>query len=36
MRHKDLIEIIDKLAQRAATAGMPFDGMEIREEEKVV
>jgi hypothetical protein len=36
MRHKDLIEIIDKLAQRAAKAGMPFDGMEIREEEKVV
>ncbi|MER9355510.1 hypothetical protein NKI61_19770 [Mesorhizobium sp. M0514] len=36
MRHKDLIEIIDKLAQRAATAGMPFDGMEIKEEERVV
>ncbi|SOC45723.1 hypothetical protein SAMN05892877_117112 [Rhizobium subbaraonis] len=36
MRHKDLIEIIDKLAQRAAKAGMPFDGMEVREEEKVV
>ncbi|WP_457663660.1 hypothetical protein [Sinorhizobium medicae] len=36
MKHKDLIEIIDKLAQRAAKAGMPFDGMEVREEEKVV
>lgn len=36
MKHKDIVEIIDKLAQRAATAGMPFDGMEVREEEKVV
>lgn len=36
MKHKDLIEIIDKLAQRAAKAGMPFDGMEVKEEEKVV
>jgi len=36
MKHKDIIEIIDKLAQRAAKAGMPFDGMEIREEERVV
>lgn len=36
MHHKDLIEIIDKLAQRAAKAGMLFDGMEVREEEKVV
>lgn len=36
MRHKDIIEIIDKLAQRAAKAGMPFDGMEIKDEEKVV
>lgn len=36
MKHKDLIEIIDKLAQRAAKAGMPFDGMEVREEERVV
>jgi hypothetical protein len=36
MRHKDLIEVIDKLAQRAAKAGMPFDGMEIKDEEKVV
>ncbi|MDX0572135.1 hypothetical protein GOD68_18065 [Sinorhizobium medicae] len=36
MKHKDLIEIIDKLAQRAAKAGMPFEGMDVREEEKVV
>ncbi|TPM89880.1 hypothetical protein FJ977_35210 [Mesorhizobium sp. B2-1-3A] len=36
MKHKTLIETIDTLAQRAATAGLPFDGMEIREEEKVV
>lgn len=36
MRHKDLIAVVDQLAQRAAKAGMPFDGMEIREEEKVV
>jgi hypothetical protein len=36
MRHKDLIEIIDTLAKRAAKAGMPFDGMEIKEEERVV
>lgn len=36
MKHKDIISVIDQLAQRAAKAGMPFDGMEIREEEKVV
>lgn len=36
MRHKDMIEIIDKLAQRAAKAGIPFAGMEVREEERVV
>jgi hypothetical protein len=36
LNHKDLIETIDKLAQRAAKAGMPFDGMEIKEVEKVV
>lgn len=36
MKHKDLLAEIDRLAQRAATAGMPFDGMEVREEEKVV
>lgn len=36
MNHKDLIETIDKLAQRAAKAGMPFDGMEVQEQERVV
>lgn len=36
MNHKDLIAVIDQLAQRAAKAGMPFAGMEIREEERVV
>lgn len=36
MKHKDIIETIDTLAKRAAKAGMPFDGMEVREEEKVV
>jgi hypothetical protein len=36
MRHKDIIETIDTLAKRAAKAGMPFDGMEIKEEERVV
>lgn len=36
MKHKDMIEVIDKLAQRAAKAGMPFDGMEIKDEERVV
>lgn len=36
MRHKDMIEIIDKLAQRAAKAGMPFAGMDIRDEERVI
>ena len=36
LKHKDMIEVIDKLAQRAAKAGMPFDGMEVREEERVV
>jgi hypothetical protein len=36
MKHKDLMTEIDRLAQRAATASMAFDGMEIREEEKVV
>lgn len=36
MKHKDLLTEIDRLAQRAAKAGMPFDGMEIRQEEKVV
>ena len=36
MNHKDMIAVIDQLANRAAKAGMPFDGMEIREEERVV
>lgn len=36
MNHKDLIETVDKLAARAAKAGVPFDGMEVREVEKVV
>lgn len=36
MNHKVIKETIDTLAQRAATAGMPFDGMEIKNEERVV
>lgn len=36
MNHKDLISVIDQLAQRAAKAGMLFAGMEVREEERVV
>lgn len=36
INHKDLIAVIDQLAQRAAKAGMPFAGMEVREEERVV
>lgn len=36
MQHKDLILCIDGLAQRAAKSGMPFDGMEIREEDKAI
>lgn len=36
MNHKDILECIDKLAQRAARSGMSFDGMEVREVEKVV
>lgn len=36
MKHKDLISLIDQLANRAARSGMPFDGMEIKEVEKVV
>lgn len=36
MQHKDMLETIDKLAQRAARSGMAFDGMEVREQEKVV
>ena len=34
--HKNFLAFIDTLAQRAAKAGMPFDGMEVREIEKVV
>ncbi|NTS31387.1 hypothetical protein HQ945_08990 [Phyllobacterium sp. BT25] len=36
MNHKDILTVIDTLAQRAAKAGMPFDGMEVREQERVV
>lgn len=36
LNHKDFFEQIDIFAQRAARAGMAFDGMEVREEEKVV
>lgn len=36
MNHRDIIAVIDQLAQRAAKSGMPFDGMEIREQERVV
>jgi DNA repair exonuclease SbcCD nuclease subunit len=36
MKHKDIIAVIDQLANRAAKAQMPFDGMEIREQEKVI
>lgn len=36
MNNEDLIATIDQLAQRAARAGMPFAGMEIKELEKVV
>ena len=35
IRHKDMIELIDTLANRAAKAGMPFDGMTIEEEMRV-
>lgn len=36
MKHPDFIAEINRLAQRAAKAGMPFDGMEIKEQEKVI
>lgn len=36
MKHRDLFAEIDRLAKAAATKGMAFDGMEIREEERVV
>ena len=35
IRHKDMIELIDTLANRAAKAGMPFDGMTIEDEDTV-
>lgn len=35
MKHADLLGVIDTLAKRAAKAKMPFDGMEIKEEEIV-
>jgi hypothetical protein len=36
MKHRDLLAEIDRLAQRAAKAGLGFDGMEIREEERII
>lgn len=33
MKHSDMIDCIDRLAQRAAKSGMAFDGMEIKENE---
>ena len=35
MKHPDMIKMIDTLASRAAKAGMPFAGMEIKQEETV-
>jgi len=35
MKHPDMADVIDKLAQRAAKAGMPFDGMQVEEREVV-
>lgn len=35
MKHPDMMRLIDQLANRAARSGMPFDGMEIQELEKV-
>jgi hypothetical protein len=35
MKHVDILELIDRLANRAAKAGMTFDGMEAREEEVI-
>lgn len=35
MKHPDMVDTIDKLAQRAAKAGMPFDGMAVEEREVV-
>ncbi|WP_306049283.1 hypothetical protein [Oceaniradius stylonematis] len=36
MKHPDMIKLIDQLANRAAKNAMPFDGMEIKEQETVV
>lgn len=36
MKHPDMLAEIDRLAKAAAKKNFPFDGMEIREEEKVV
>lgn len=36
MNHRDIIELIDKLANRAAKASVPFAGMEIKIVEKVI
>ena len=31
IKHKDLLELLQQLANRAAKAGMPVDGMEIED-----
>lgn len=36
MKHPDFIAEIDRLAKAAAKKNFPFDGMEIREEERVI
>lgn len=36
MKHPDMLAEIDRLVKAAGKKGFPFDGMEIREEEKVV
>lgn len=36
MKHPDMLAEIDRLAKAAAKKNFPFDGMEIREEERVV
>jgi hypothetical protein len=35
LNHPDIREVIDRLANRAAKAGMPFDGMEVQNREVV-
>lgn len=35
MKHPDIVDTIDKLAHRAAKAGMPFDGMAVEDREVV-